>query len=125
MLIIGFAPNTTKKLPRIFCRAPLHCAPIIYRGGGKYLMYQFVRRGYITPIALNNRAIKLLGANGWHFILLNATLPHDFMWRTAHLHSCVAVCKCAIGLRTPFIQTPRALYKLVNRIAYLRVIFLI
>lgn len=77
-------------------------------------MYQFVRRGYIAQISLNLRAIKLLRTNGWQFIVLNSALPRDFMRCARHAHSCVALCKYAIGIYAPFIQTPRALFNMLQ-----------
>lgn len=111
MIIIGFANNTSKLLPRIFCRPPRHCAPIVRVAPNKYIMYQFVRRGQVAQISLNSRAIKLLRTNGWQFIVLNSALPRDFMRCARHAYSCVALCKYAISIYAPFIQTPWALYK--------------
>lgn len=111
MVIIGFAKNTSKLLPRIFCRSPRHCAPIVRVSHGRYIMYQFVRRGYIAQISLGPRAIELLGAYGWHFIAVKCAPPRDLLQRARRAWTCVALCKYAIGIYAPFIQTPRALYK--------------
>ena len=111
MIIIGFAKNTSKLLPRIFCRSPRHCAPIVRMRKNQYIMYQFVRRGTIAQISLNSRAIRILGAHGWQFVSVKGAPPRDFMRRARHAYSCVALCKYAIGIYAPLIQTPRALYK--------------
>ena len=111
MIIIGFAKNTSKLLPRIFCRSPRHCAPIVRVRKNQYIMYQFVRRGTIAQISLNSRAIRILGAHGWQFVSVKSTPPRNFMRRARHAHSCVALCKYAIGIYAPLIQTPQALYK--------------
>ena len=111
MIIIGFANNTSKLLPRIFCRTPRHCAPIVRVSHGRYIMYQFVRRGTIAQISLNSRAIKLLCAQGWRFVTVKCALPCDFMRCARRAQTCVALCKYAINIYAPFIQTPRALYK--------------
>lgn len=111
MIIIGFAKNTSKLLPRIFCRSPRHCAPIVRVRKNQYIMYQFVRRGTIAQISLNSRAIRILGAHGWQFVSVKSAPPRNFMRRARHAHSCVALCKYAIGIYAPLIQTPRALYK--------------
>lgn len=114
MIIIGFANNTSKLLPRIFCRPPRHCAPIVRVAPNKYIMYQFVRRGQVAQISLNSRAIKLLRANGWQFINVDVAPPHNFMRRARHAYSCVALCKYAISIYAPFIQTPRALFNMLQ-----------
>lgn len=111
MIIIAFAPNTSKKLPQLLCRAPRHCAPIICVSDEHYIMYQFVRRKYIAQISLTPRTIKLLGAHGWIFIKINRKIPHDFMRRAYYAASCVALCKIAVNIRAPYIITPRQMYK--------------
>ena len=98
MIIIGFAKNTSKLLPRIFCRSPRHCAPIVRVRKNQYIMYQFVRRGTIAQISLNSRAIRILGAHGWQFVSVKSAPPRNFMRRARHAHSCVALCKYAIGI---------------------------
>lgn len=111
MLVIGFSQNTSKITPRILCRPPRHCAPIVPVKSARFIMYQFVRHGHITQIYLNRRAIKLLRANGWRFIVLDIPTPCNILQRTKHARSCVDVCKRAIQIHAPFIQTPRALYR--------------
>lgn len=113
MLIVGFSSNTSKIIPRIFCRTPRHCAPIISVGGTSFIMYQFVRRGHIAQMYLNQRAIRLLRANGWCFIVVNMSPPRDILRYTKSAISCVDVCKRAIQIHAPLIQTPRALYRLL------------
>lgn len=108
MIIIAFSNKTSKILPRLFCGKLKHCAPIIV-DKEKMVMYQFVRRGHIAKINLSMRDIKILGAHGWRFAYVSCALPQDFNLRG--LYTCVALCKRAISLRAPYVQTPDALYK--------------
>lgn len=116
MLIIAFSPNTSKKLPRIFCRKPYHCAPILRITKNRYIMLQFIRHGYIAQIYLTWRVIKLLHSYGWRFIKINSyNTPKDLMKRARNAFSCVKLCKISLNMQAPLIQTPHALYKKLKR----------
>lgn len=106
MIIIAFATNTSKILPRIFCRRFRHCAPII-QSGDKLIMYQFVRRNHISKIQLSMRDIRILKSHGWKFVYLSQPAGAPI----SGAYTCVNFTKRAIKLRAPFIQTPNALYK--------------
>ena len=110
MIIIAFSPNTSKILPRIFCRHFRHCAPIIC-DKNDLVMYQFTNKHNITQIHLNHRDIKILQAHDWKFIYIspNNTPAYDF--DSAPPFSCVDLSKRVIGIHSIFIQTPHALYK--------------
>lgn len=111
-MIIAFSPNTSRIIPRIFCRKIRHCAPIIYIAPNRYIMYQFVRHGHIAQIYLNTRAIKLLGIHGWRFISIPGMPPYDFMRRARICcRSCVELCKLAIDMHAPCVITPLCMYK--------------
>ena len=115
MIIIAFAPKTSKILPRMFCKVPHHCAPIIRIAKNRYIMLQFIRRGHIAQIYLTWRAIKLLHSYGWHFIKVYSRPPQDLMKRARKVFSCVKLCKLSLNMYAPLIQTPRALYKKLKR----------
>ena len=117
MIIIGFATNTSKLLPRIFCRAPRHCAPIVQITDNRYIMYQFIRRNYIAQISLSKRAIKLLHAYGWRFISLKHDVPRNLIHQARCARSCVELCCIAIGHTYSPIMTPHALYKRLKKSA--------
>ena len=114
MIIIAFAPRTSKLLPRILCRRFKHTAPIIVQKN-KLVMYQFVSRTQIAKIPLQMRDIKILGMYGWDFITLHIR-PQNAPKNT-HARTCVQMTKHIIGLRAPFIQTPYALYKKIRRLS--------
>lgn len=111
MIIIGFATNTSKILPRILCRHFRHAAPIAPTKNPKkpFIMYQYIKRRQIAKIELSPRDIKLLQNRGWRFVYIPRDLPHGF--NPMHAHSCVDLSKRAIGLDAPFIMRPDALYK--------------
>lgn len=111
MIIIAFAPHTSKIIPRIFCRRFRHCAPIAPAGthGKKFTMYQFVGRRNIAQIQIELRDIQLLRAHGWEFVYLPRDLPHDF--NHARAMTCVGLSKQSAGIHAPWIQTPNALRK--------------
>ncbi len=113
MIIIGFSGKTSKILPRIFCGKLKHVAPIL-QNESDWGMFQFIRRGNVVCIPLNNRDIKVLSAHGWQFVYINdITLPHGFNAQTAW--TCVQLAKRAIGMRKWWIQTPNALYRDLKR----------
>lgn len=114
-MIIAFSPNTSQIIPRIFCRKFRHCAPITEPTRGRFVMYQFVRRGNIAQIYLTRRAIKILGARGWCFIYVPVAPPRDLMPRARACRSCVALCKLAIGIHSARIFTPFGLYRLLAK----------
>lgn len=114
-MIIAFSPNTSQIIPRIFCRKFRHCAPITEPIRGRFVMYQFVRRGHIAQIYLTRRAIKILGARGWCFIYVPVAPPRDLMPRARACRSCVAFCKLAIGIHSARIFTPFGLYRLLAK----------
>lgn len=114
MIIIAFAQNTSKLLPQICCRAPRHCAPIIRVTQNHFIMYQFVKRGYVASIALNRRALELMQARGWCFIKSNHTVPKKLVQYGQQCTSCVEFCKYAIGIQSARPFTPRGLYKLCS-----------
>ena len=107
MVIIAFAPNSSKILPNIFCRKFKHCA-VIVQHKQDLLMYQFVSLGNIDIIKIKSRDIKILRSYGWRFIYVPCNLPHHFPIKT---WTCVNLAKYAIGIIAPTIQTPYALYK--------------
>lgn len=114
MLIVAFSPNTSKIIPRILCRAPRHCAPIIYHAN-RFIMLQFVQRDYIAHIATSMRGIRLLHAAGWRFFTIKRNVPFDLMQNRISAKTCVDLTLRIIGIHAPFIWTPRALYRYLYR----------
>lgn len=108
MIIMAFSNKTSKILPRIFCGALKHVAPVVARGD-KLMLYQFVRHGKIVKIPLLVRDIEILKAHGWRFVYLQRTLPQSVNLRRAY--TCVQLAKSMIGMHNIFIQTPGALYR--------------
>lgn len=108
MVIIAFAPKSSKIIPNIFCRKFKHCAVLI-RQKKKFIMLQFVRRKHIEQIDLQQRDIGVLTSCGWRFIYLPREIAHDFNPRIAW--SCVDMAKRALNIKSFFIQTPYGLYK--------------
>lgn len=116
-MIIGFSPNSSRIIPRIFCRHIRHCAPIMRVAPDRYIMYQFIHRHHIALIYLTPHAIGLLRGGGWRFIDVPCAFPRDFMRGARACLSCVEFSKHAIGLRAWYIITPWALYKKARRLA--------
>ena len=108
MLIIAFAPKTSKIIPRIFCRHFRHCA-VITKNEKEFILYQFVCRHNIQKISLKMRDIKILAGHGWRFIYL----PHDINYRFEPMRAwtCVGMAKNAIGINAPTILTPNQLFR--------------
>lgn len=114
-MLIGFSDNTTKIIPRIFCGAPRHCAPIIQIDKNHFIMFQFVRRGNVAQIALNGRELKLLQSYGWQFIKILHTKYIPPMQIAHRAISCVDLCKRTLNIHAPFILTPKGLLKKLKR----------
>lgn len=108
MIIIAFAPNSSKLLPNIFCKHFRHCA-VLFRKKNKFIMLQFVSRKHIEQIELQQRDITLLTSHGWRFIYIPCEMPHEFNPHNAW--SCVDMAKRAINIKSVTIQTPYGLYK--------------
>ena len=108
MVIIAFAPNSKKILPRIFCKNFKHCAVLVRTAGG-FRMYQFTSHGHVADIFIRIHDIKILGAYGWRFFYMPRNINANFNPYTAW--TCVGMAKRAIGMHAPLIQTPDALYK--------------
>ena len=111
MVIIAFAPKSSKFLPNIFCKKFKHCA-VIVRTGTKLTMYQFIARHHVEQIALQHRDIGILAAHGWHFIYVPCDIKYDFNPNLSW--TCVGLAKRAIGIHAPWILTPCALYKYIH-----------
>lgn len=123
MILVGFSRNTSKLFPKIFCRKFKHCAPVFKVCDDMYIMLQFVRRGYVAQISVNEHGINLLRAQGWEFI----NLDNDASNSTANIYddnmrpdiimaeSCVDLCMTVIGMHAPYIKTPYGLYKKLKR----------
>lgn len=109
-MIIGFSNNTSRLIPKILCVPPRHCAPIVQIDRNHYIMFQFVRRGQITQIALRRKELKLLESYGWQFIHINTSCisPMNF---APTAKSCVHLCKLSLNMHCPFVLTPKGLYK--------------
>ena len=107
MVIIAFAPKSSKILPNIFCKNFKHFA-VIAKDKNEFLLYQFVSRNHIDTVKIKSRDITVLGAHGWRFVYIPRNLPYVFPIKT---WTCVALAKYAIGINAPFVQTPDALYK--------------
>ena len=111
MIIIAFAPKSSKVLPNIFCKKFKHCA-VILRKGNEFTMYQFVMHRHVEQIALRQRDIGILCAYGWHFVYIPRDIKHDFDPDSSW--TCVGMTKHAIGICAPWILTPYALYKHIH-----------
>lgn len=111
MVIIAFAPKSSKILPNLLCRKFRHCAVIIRKENG-FTMYQFVSHKKVKRISLHQRDITILGRNGWRFVYIPCMLRHNF--NPAIAWSCVDMAKRAIGLKSFWIQTPYDLYKRIS-----------
>ncbi|MBO7656299.1 MAG: hypothetical protein J6S80_01055 [Alphaproteobacteria bacterium] len=108
MVIIAFAPKSSKILPNIFCRKFKHCAVLVRNKHG-FTMYQFSSHKNITEMLIRTRDIRILGSYGWFFVYLPCDIKQNFNPRAAW--TCVDMAKRAIGMYAPFVQTPDALYK--------------
>lgn len=82
MILVGFSRNTSKLFPKIFCRKFKHCAPVFKVCDDMYIILQFVRRGYVAQISVNEHGINLLRAQGWEFI----NLDNDACNSTANIY---------------------------------------
>ena len=112
MIIIAFAPNTSKLLPRIICRRFKHVAPI-YVKQNKLIMYQFISHNNIAQITLQMRDLKILARHGWCFVCL-AVSARKTPINNVNAITCVSMVKKIIRIHNIFIQTPYALYKKIN-----------
>ena len=110
MVIIAFAPKSSKILPNIFCKKYKHCAVMVPQGKD-FLLYQFISRGKIYIIKIKQRDIAILYAHGWRFIYTPYNLPREFPIKT---WTCVGLAKYAIGLHALSVQRPDALYKRIH-----------
>jgi hypothetical protein len=110
MVIIAFAPKSSKFLPNIFCKKFKHCA-VIVRNGKNFILYQFVSHGHVEKIRLRPQDIKILQQYGWCFVYIPCDLPQNFPHKN---WTCVNMAKCATKMRAPFIQTPDALYRALS-----------
>lgn len=108
MIIIAFAPRSSKFLPNLICNHFKHCA-VIERAGRDFILYQFISRGHIEKICIKMRDIKLLGAHGWHFVYVPIDIKPDFNPNDAW--TCVDMAKRALGIKSIMIQTPDGLAK--------------
>lgn len=108
MIIIGFCRNTSKILPRLFCRNFVHTAPILVRKSDLE-MWQFIKFNKIVKIPLKSRDLNILSQYGWVFIVLDNCNADCTNIR--YVISCVQLAKNMMGLRNWRIQTPDALYK--------------
>src|SRR5574344_2029310 len=97
-MLVGFTNNTSKILPRIFCRRFRHCA-VILEYNNCYLMLQFTSRNKIHFIPLKNRDIMILKRNGWVFT--NVFISSTFNYKSCF--TCVSFVKQVLGIRAPFI----------------------
>ncbi|MBO4625949.1 MAG: hypothetical protein J5679_01570 [Alphaproteobacteria bacterium] len=113
MIIIAFAENTSKILPRILCHHYRHCAPIVCTHNDM-IMYQFINRNHISQIHLGARDITILKAHGWKFVYMS---PTNTIYNIQNLraYSCVDLVKQVLGIQSVCIQTPYALYKHLNK----------
>ncbi|MBP5485221.1 MAG: hypothetical protein J6Y07_00735 [Alphaproteobacteria bacterium] len=109
MVIIGFAQQSSKILPNIFCKKFKHCA-VIVRNATEFTLYQFVSHGHIEKIHLRAKDMKVLQQYGWCFVYVPCELSRNFPRKN---WTCVNMAKNAIQLRAPFIQTPDALYRAI------------
>ncbi len=108
MIIIAFAPKSSKILPNLLCHKFRHCA-VIVRQDKKLVMYQFVSHKNIKLISLCQRDITILAQHGWRFIYIPCTLKHQF--NPANAWTCVDMVKRAIGIKSFTTQTPYSFYK--------------
>ena len=108
MVIIAFAPTSSKILPNLFCKHFKHCA-VLARDKNGFIMYQFSSHKNIAEIFIHSRDIRILGEYGWRFIYMPCEINPYF--NPGDAWTCVNMAKRAIGMRAPFVQTPDALYK--------------
>ncbi len=108
MIIIAFAPKSSKVLPNIFCKNFKHCAVLVPRGHN-FTMYQFSSHKNVAKIDIRLRDLRLLCAHGWCFVYVPGDVRTTFNPHRAW--TCVDMSKRAIGMHAPFIWSPDALYK--------------
>ncbi len=113
MIIIAFATNTSKIIPRLLCRRLRHCAVITPVESDALVMYQFTYPGHAARLRLHSRDLKILRAHGWSFVYVPGHLPRDF--NAAQAYTCVDMTKRALRIRAPHIQTPDGLYQYLRR----------
>jgi hypothetical protein len=111
MIIIAFAPKSSKFLPNLLCKKFKHCA-VITRTGKEFIMYQFITHRHVEKIILRQRDIRILAAHGWRFVYVPCDIKYDFNPNSAW--TCVELAKYAIGIRAPWILTPYALYRYIQ-----------
>ena len=111
MVIIAFAPKSSKFLPNIFCKRFRHCA-VIVRRNKDFIMYQFTMHKRTEQIPLRQRDIRILAAHGWHFVYIPCEIEYQFNPGAAW--TCVGMAKRAIKIHAPWILTPYALYKWIS-----------
>ena len=107
MVIIAFAPKSSKVLPNLFCKRFKHCA-VIVKDKNRFLLYQFISRNHIDIIPIKSRDIRILSTYGWRFVYVPCNLPHVFPVKK---WTCVNLSKYAIGLHAPLVLTPDGLYQ--------------
>ncbi len=112
MIIIAFAPKTSKILPKLLCHKLRHCA-IITKKQNDFTMYQFVSHKNIKQISLHQRDINILAQHRWIFVRIYHTKSIDKNMYSAW--TCVNMVKRAINIKSFWIQTPLALYKHINK----------
>ncbi|MBQ6736096.1 MAG: hypothetical protein IJQ90_01250 [Alphaproteobacteria bacterium] len=108
MVIIAFAPKSSKILPNIFCNHFKHCA-VLLRDEKGFIMYQFSSHKNVAEIFIRTRDIRILGRYGWRFVYVPCDI--DSLFNPYRAWTCVGMAKRAIGMHAPFIQTPDALYR--------------
>lgn len=111
MMIVAFAPKSSKVMANLLCKDIKHVAPIEILDD-YMVMYQFVKCGHVENIRLKMRDINILRQHGWKFIYMPINMPYGF--KPQHTITCVQMTKQAIGLKKWHIQTPGALYKFLN-----------
>lgn len=115
-MIIVFSENTSKILPKIFCRKFRHCAVIFRQDNNKYLMLNPSLRT-LDIFILSKRDLNILKKNGWILIEINDNLENQkhHLCSIKHSLSCVTTVKHIVGIRKPFILTPDQLYKQLTK----------
>lgn len=108
MFIIAFSNKSNKFLAKLFCKNFKHVAPI-YVHKNKMILYQFVKHNNIKKIELKLRDLFILQKHGWQFLVFAGQL--NTAVNTKLCFTCVQLTKTMIKLKSPWIQTPEALYK--------------
>ncbi|MDR0319390.1 MAG: hypothetical protein LBH81_01480 [Rickettsiales bacterium] len=106
--LIGFTPNTRRRLVRVFCRKYRHCAVVDLEN---MILIQIGIDG-VRLVRIDAGGLGRLAAHGWVFVLAKPRRsPKGGGGAQFNILNCVGFAKRCLGIRNPFILTPLDLYR--------------